>query len=57
MDLSISLLAAARGSDLRARARVIRRGKAISFIEVDVEDGDGTPVAKRLVTYRVFSNG
>ena len=56
VDLSISLLAAARGSDLRARARVIRRGKAISFVEVDVQNGDGSPVAKGLVTYRVFSN-
>ena len=56
VDLSVSLLAAARGSDLRARARVIRRGKAISFLEVDVEDGEGSPVAKGLVTYRVFSS-
>jgi uncharacterized protein (TIGR00369 family) len=57
IDLSVSLLTAARGSDLRARARVIRGGRAITFVEVDVEDGDGTPVAKGLVTYRVFSNG
>ena len=57
VDLSVSLLAAARGSDLRAHARVIRRGKAISFLEVDVENADGQPVAKGLVTYRVFSNG
>jgi acyl-coenzyme A thioesterase PaaI-like protein len=35
---------------------VIRRGKAISFLEVDVTDGDGSPVAKGLVTYRVFSS-
>ena len=56
VDLSVSLLAAARGSDLRARARVIRRGKAISFLEVDVEDGEGSPVAKGLVTYRLFSS-
>jgi uncharacterized protein (TIGR00369 family) len=55
VDLSVSLLTAARGSDLRARAAVIRRGRAISFVEVDVEDGDGDPVAKALVTYRVFS--
>jgi uncharacterized protein (TIGR00369 family) len=56
VDLSVSLLAAVRGSDLSARARVIRRGKAISFLEVDVTDGDGSPVAKGLVTYRVFSS-
>jgi uncharacterized protein (TIGR00369 family) len=56
IDLSISLLAAARGSDLRARARVLRRGRAISFLEVEVEDGTGSPVAKGLVTYRVFTD-
>jgi uncharacterized protein (TIGR00369 family) len=56
VDMSVSLLAAARGSDLRARARVMRRGRAISFLEVDVTDGDGSPVAKGLVTYRVFSS-
>jgi uncharacterized protein (TIGR00369 family) len=56
VDISVSLLAAARGSDLRARARVMRRGRAISFLEVDVTDGDGSPVAKGLVTYRVFSS-
>jgi acyl-coenzyme A thioesterase PaaI-like protein len=48
---------AARGSDLRARAGVIRRGKAISFLAVDFTDGDGSPAAKGLVTYRVFSSG
>jgi acyl-coenzyme A thioesterase PaaI-like protein len=30
--------------------------KAISFLEVDVTDGDGSPIAKGLVTYRVFSS-
>ena len=57
MDISISLLAPARGSDLRARARVLRRGKAISFLEVESRTSDGEAVAKGLVTYRVFSNG
>ena len=57
VDISVSLLAAARGSDLRARAQVIRRGRAISFVEVDVDDGEGEPIAKGLVTYRVFSSG
>jgi uncharacterized protein (TIGR00369 family) len=56
VDISVSLLAAARGSDLHARARVIRRGRSISFVEVDVEDEGREPVAKGLVTYRVFSN-
>jgi uncharacterized protein (TIGR00369 family) len=54
VDLSVSLVGAARGVDLAARARVIRSGRAISFVEVDVE-GDGRTVAKGLVTYRTFT--
>jgi uncharacterized protein (TIGR00369 family) len=57
VDLSVSLIGAARGTDLTARARVIRSGRAISFCEVDVADGDGEPVAKGLVTYRTFTSG
>jgi uncharacterized protein (TIGR00369 family) len=57
VDLSVSLVGAARGSDLTARARVIRSGRAISFCEVDVVDADAKPVAKGLVTYRTFTAG
>lgn len=56
VDLSVSLVGAARGSDLTARARVIRSGRAISFCEVDVADAEGKPVAKGLVTYRTFTS-
>jgi uncharacterized protein (TIGR00369 family) len=55
VDLSVSLLGAARGSDLTARAKVIRSGRSISFADVDVDGGDGRPVAKGLVTYRTFT--
>ena len=55
VDLSVSLVGAARGSDLTARARVIRSGRAISFVEVDVTGDDGRLVAKGLVTYRTFT--
>jgi uncharacterized protein (TIGR00369 family) len=57
VDLSVSLVGAARGSELIARARVIRSGRAISFCEVDVGDGEDNPVAKGLVTYRTFTAG
>jgi uncharacterized protein (TIGR00369 family) len=57
VDLSVSLVGAARGTDILARARVIRSGRAISFCEVDVTDADGGTVAKGLVTYRTFTGG
>jgi uncharacterized protein (TIGR00369 family) len=55
VDLTVSLLGAARGSDIAARARVIRSGRTISFCEVDVADADDRPIAKGLVTYRTFT--
>ena len=51
--LNVTYVAAANGADLRAEARVLRRGKNLSFIDVDVTDGDGTLVAKGTATYKL----
>jgi uncharacterized protein (TIGR00369 family) len=53
VGLSINFVAAARGQELTADARVIRRGKSLCFCDVDVTDRDGALVAKGLVTYKV----
>jgi uncharacterized protein (TIGR00369 family) len=50
--LTVEFVAAARG-DLTATARVLRRGKAICFSEVDVTDARGALVAKALATYKL----
>ena len=50
--LTVEFLAAARG-DLRATARVLRRGRSICFSEVDVTQAGGALVAKALVTYKL----
>lgn len=50
--LSVDFVAAARGEDVVARARVVRRGKSLCFCEVTAEGSDGQVVAKGLVTYR-----
>jgi uncharacterized protein (TIGR00369 family) len=52
-DLSLSFLSGARGSELRAEARVLRRGRTLCFCEVEVSDGAGEAVAKSLVTYKL----
>ena len=57
VDLAVSLVGAARGTGMAAKARVIRSGRAITFVEVDVTGDDGTAVAKGLVTYRTFTGG
>ncbi len=51
--LNVSYLAAANAADLRAEARVLRRGRNLSFIDVDVTDGDGKLVAKGAATYKL----
>jgi uncharacterized protein (TIGR00369 family) len=52
VGLTVDFLAAARGSDLTARARVLRRGRSLCFCEVDVTDAAGEPIAKGLMTHR-----
>ena len=53
VGLTVDFLAAARGSDLDATARVIRRGGSLCFCDVEVAGPDGRLVAKALVTYKL----
>jgi len=50
--LSVNFAAAADGVDLRAEARVARRGGRLSFCDVHVTAPDGTVVAHGIATYR-----
>jgi uncharacterized protein (TIGR00369 family) len=51
--LSITFLAPANGEDVVAEASVLRRGRNLAFVEVDVRTADGRGVAKGLVTYKL----
>jgi uncharacterized protein (TIGR00369 family) len=53
VGLSVDFVAAARGQEVTAHARVIRRGKSLCFCDVDVTDPDGGVVAKGIVTYKL----
>jgi uncharacterized protein (TIGR00369 family) len=53
IGFSINFVAAARGKDVVATARVRRRGREISTGEVAVHDADGREVAVALVTYKL----
>lgn len=53
VGLSVDFVAAARGEEVTADARVIRRGKSLCFCEVDVANEKGQVVAKALVTYKL----
>lgn len=50
---SVSFLSPGRGSDLRAVARISRRGRGVCFCRVEVADAGGAPIAEGLVTYRL----
>jgi len=53
VGLSVDFVAAARGRQVTADARVIRRGKSLCFCDVDVTDADGALVVKAIVTYKL----
>jgi acyl-coenzyme A thioesterase PaaI-like protein len=52
VSLSVNFSAAANGADLRAGARVAKRGGRLSFCEVTVTDPEGAVVAHGIATYR-----
>ncbi len=52
VGFTVDFLSPARGQDVVAEARVLRRG-AVTFLAVDATADDGTPVATALVTYRL----
>jgi uncharacterized protein (TIGR00369 family) len=51
--LTVNYLAAAGSEDLQATARVLRRGKNLAYLDVEVRGASGTLVAKGLVTYKL----
>lgn len=53
VGLTVSYLAAANGEDLLATARVLRRGRSLVYLDVDVRVPSGRAVAKGLVTYKL----
>jgi uncharacterized protein (TIGR00369 family) len=50
--LSVNFVSAARGVDLRAYSKVVRRGGRLSFCEISVRDPEGELVAHGIATYR-----
>ncbi len=53
VSLTVAYLAAAQQEDLRATARVLRRGRSLVYLDVDVQTASGASVAKGLVTYKL----
>jgi len=53
VNLSIAYLAAAEKEDLQAIARVLRRGRSLIYLDVEVKGASGNAIAKGLVTYKL----
>jgi uncharacterized protein (TIGR00369 family) len=53
VDLTVHYLAPADGTDLVARGRVLRRGRNLAHVAVEVETADGTAVAHAVGTYKI----
>jgi uncharacterized protein (TIGR00369 family) len=52
LDLSVAYLAAAIGEAISAEAEVLRRGKEITYCEIDVRSASRRSVARGLLTHR-----
>lgn len=57
LDLSVLYLAAAVREDIVAEGRVLRRGKELAYVDVDVRNDAGKGIAKGLVTHRLAPAG
>jgi uncharacterized protein (TIGR00369 family) len=53
VSLTVNFVSAARGVDLRAEGRVVRRGRRICSCEVHVRDPGGKLVAHGIATYNL----
>jgi uncharacterized protein (TIGR00369 family) len=53
VSMTMQFLAPARATDLIAIGRVLRRGKILVNVDVDVVTPDGEAVAKAIATYKV----
>jgi uncharacterized protein (TIGR00369 family) len=53
VSMSIQYVGACKQSDLVCHARVVKRGKELTFTEITATDADGAVVAHAVQTYRI----
>ena len=53
VNLTVTYLAPAEKEDLEAVARVLRRGRTLVYLDVEVSSASGRAIAKGLVTYKL----
>lgn len=53
VNLTVAYLAPAEKEDLQAIARVLRHGRKLVYLDVEVSSASGSAIAKGLVTYKL----
>ena len=53
VSLTVTYLAPAEHEDIQATARVLRRGRNLVYLDVEVHSAAGNSIAKGLVTYKL----
>ncbi len=53
VSLTVAYLAPAESEELQATARVLRRGRSLVYLDVEVQKASGALVAKGLVTHKL----
>lgn len=53
VNLTVAYLSAAQEEDIQATARVLRRGRNLVYLDVEVTGASGNAIAKGLVTYKL----
>jgi len=57
VDVALQYLTAATEEDVVAQAQVLRRGRDLAFLDVELRSRVGTPICRGLVTYRMPDYG
>jgi len=53
VSMSITYLAPAEHEDIQATARVLRRGRSLVYLDVEVQSVSGKNIARGLITYKL----
>ena len=53
IDLNVQFLAPAKPGRLIGKGRVVKIGKTIGFVEAELEDGSGNPIARATASVRI----
>ena len=53
IDLNVQFLAPAKPGQLIGKGRIIKVGKTIGFVEAELEDANGNPIARATASVRI----